>query len=72
MEVRGGKAHGVFLLNANGMDILLRSRTLTYKIIGGVLDFYIFTGPTPADVVYQYYEVIGNPLMIPYWSLGFH
>lgn len=36
------------------------------------MDFYVFTGPSPADVVHQYYEVIGNPHMIPYWVLGFH
>lgn len=49
------------------MDILLRDEILTYKVIGGVLDFYIFSGPTPSDVVHQYYEVIGYPHMIPYW-----
>ena len=72
MEMRNGKAHGIFLLNSNGMDVLVRQETLTYKVIGGVLDFYIFSGPTPADVVHQYYEVIGYPHMIPYWVLGFH
>jgi alpha-glucosidase (family GH31 glycosyl hydrolase) len=67
MEMRDGKAHGVLLLNANGMDVFIRPGALTYKTIGGVLDFYIFVGPTPADVIHQYYQVIGNPHMIPYW-----
>ncbi|KAK9762529.1 hypothetical protein K7432_011651 [Basidiobolus ranarum] len=72
MEMRAGKSHGVFLLNSNGMDVSLTSRQLTYKVIGGVLDYYIFMGPTPADVVKQYTEVIGRPSAIPYWALGFH
>ncbi len=27
---------------------------LTYRTIGGVLDFYMFLGPTPENVVQQY------------------
>jgi alpha-glucosidase (family GH31 glycosyl hydrolase) len=71
LEMRNGKAHGIFLLNSHGMDVLIRSGVITWKILGGVLDFYVFVGPTPADVVHQYYEVIGHPQMISYWSLGF-
>lgn len=30
---------------------------VTYRITGGILDFYIFLGDTPEQVVQQYQEV---------------
>jgi alpha-glucosidase (family GH31 glycosyl hydrolase) len=41
-------------------------------VIGGLVDLYIFTGPTPEDVMRQYQEVIGTPAMPPFWALGNH
>lgn len=65
-------AHGVLLLNSNAMDVTLQpTPALTYRTIGGILDFYMFLGPTPEVATRQYHEVIGRPVMPPYWALGF-
>lgn len=69
-----GTAHGVFLLNSNAMDIKIdgQNKKLHFMTIGGVLDFYFFSGPRPMDVVRQYQKLIGFPVMHPFWALGFH
>lgn len=37
--------------------VLQPAPAITYRTIGGVLDFYMFLGPSPEDVVKQYAEV---------------
>ncbi|XP_072477631.1 sucrase-isomaltase, intestinal [Notamacropus eugenii] len=67
-----GNAHGVLLLNSNGMDVTFQpTPALTYRTIGGILDFYMFLGPTPEVATKQYHEFIGTPVMPAYWALGF-
>lgn len=71
-EHRTTGTHGVFLLNSNGMDIKLRTGSLEYNVIGGMLDFYFFAGPGPIDVAKEYAALVGTPAEIPYWGLGLH
>jgi alpha-glucosidase (family GH31 glycosyl hydrolase) len=67
-----GNAHGVLFLNANAQEVhLMPAPALTYRTIGGILDIYMFLGPTPDSIVQQYTAAVGRPLMVPYWALGF-
>jgi alpha-glucosidase len=77
LEHRESGSHGVFLLNSNGMDVMIDNNQedgqfLEYNTLGGVLDFWFFAGPSPSEVTKQYAEVAGLPTFAPYWGLGFH
>ncbi|KAG7226089.1 hypothetical protein INR49_018700 [Caranx melampygus] len=72
LEDESGKSFGVFLMNSNAMEVTLQpAPAVTYRTIGGVLDFYILFGDTPEQVVQEFLELIGKPVIPPYWSLGF-
>ncbi|KAH8894653.1 glycoside hydrolase, family 31 [Thozetella sp. PMI_491] len=78
LDHRAGRGtHGVFLLNANGMDVNINvdsagQQYLEYNTIGGVLDFYFFAGSSPLEVSRQYAEATGYAAMVPYWAFGYH
>ncbi|XP_061701366.1 lysosomal alpha-glucosidase isoform X6 [Syngnathoides biaculeatus] len=73
VQEEDGLAHGVFLLNSNAMEVFLQPLpALTWVSTGGVLDLFVFMGPDAQSVVRQYLQIIGQPAMPPYWSLGFH
>ncbi|KAF3358642.1 Vacuolar protein sorting-associated protein 26 [Verticillium dahliae VDG1] len=76
IEQRETGTHGVFLLNSNGMDVMVNKddagQYLEYNTLGGVLDYWFLSGPSPVDVVKQYSDIVGLPSLQPYWGLGFH
>ena len=75
---KSGQAHGVLFLNSNGMDVTVASSpdqgdSIGIQSTGGIIDMYIFAGPTPESVIQQYLETLDIfPAMVPRWSLGFH
>lgn len=72
-----GTAHGAMLMNSNAMEMTMsqssdKGNAIAIQSSGGLIDLYVFSGPSPLEVVKQYQELIGTPYLVPYWSLGFH
>ena len=67
-----GNASGLLFFNANAMEVISTPKpAITYRTIGGELDFMLFTGPGPEAVTQQYTHYLGRSYLFPYWSLGF-
>lgn len=73
IEDESGNSHGVLFLNSHALDVFLQPEPdiITFRAIGGNLEFFIFAGPSPVEVVEQYTTVVGRPNMPPQWALGF-
>jgi alpha-glucosidase len=57
------------------MDIKIddsEGQFLEYNTLGGIIDLYFVSGPTPVEAARQYSEVVGKAAMMPYWGFGFH
>ncbi|KAI0714693.1 glycosyl hydrolases family 31-domain-containing protein [Earliella scabrosa] len=76
-KTKKSQSHGVFLFSAAGSDILLLTpptsnvSLIEYRLLGGTLNFYFFSGPTPTAVIEQYGALVGLPTWQPYWAFGF-
>ena len=54
------------------LDVILQPYpAVTFTTIGGILDFFVYIGPSPSDVIRQHMLTIGLPFMPPYFSLGY-
>jgi alpha-glucosidase (family GH31 glycosyl hydrolase) len=60
------------------MDVIIKdlddyTRSLTYKVIGGIFDFRFFINDrNPVLVMDKFHEYLGPSAIPPFWSLGFH
>ncbi|PUU74051.1 hypothetical protein B9Z19DRAFT_486721 [Tuber borchii] len=50
-DLKKGYAYGVYPRNLHGQGILLCEKSLTWRIIGGMVHLTFYSGPTPADVL---------------------
>jgi alpha-glucosidase (family GH31 glycosyl hydrolase) len=56
------------------MDVQIKKgETMTYHVVGGVLDFIFFAGDaSPETSISQYHNYLGGWKLFPFWSFGFH
>ncbi|KAG4066226.1 hypothetical protein HA402_000450 [Bradysia odoriphaga] len=73
MVENDGNTHTVLYLNSNAQEFVLTpAPSYIYRTIGGLLDIYIFMGPTPEEATAQYHQAVGPQPIPAYWSLGFN
>ena len=58
---------------AHQLSISARSRETLYSFgaVAGPVDYYLFYGPTPKQVVETYAWLTGTPPLPPLWALGY-
>jgi len=66
----GVEYHGVFFANTNAQDAHITPDNFTWHSVGGIVELYFFMGNEPNDVISQYQNLIGKPMLIPLWGLG--
>jgi alpha-glucosidase len=74
LTMRAGRSMGFFLDNtwSSSFDFGRIERNLySFGAEGGSVDYYIFYGPDPKQVVRTYAWLTGLPPLPPLWSLGF-
>ncbi|MBB5174339.1 glycoside hydrolase family 31 protein [Texcoconibacillus texcoconensis] len=71
---RQGHACGTFFDNSGKTTFDIKSEEETYHFHAesGVLDYYMFAGPTMKDVLQQYTWLTGTMPLPPKWALGYH
>src|SRR5918995_1801186 len=72
-SMTNGRAYGLLFDNTHRVEFDLAFEDegrAYYGAEGGNLVYYVFCGPTPAEVLTSYTELTGRTPMPPLWSLG--
>ena len=75
MAFRAGAAIGVLLDNTwrTSFDFGKESPSAySFGAVAGPIDYYVFYGPAPRQVVETYAWLTGTPPLPPLWSFGYH
>ena len=77
-RVNDGSFIGILFVNTNAQDLIISKPNddgtvdLNQITIGGEIEFFIFIGQTPNEVISNYQSKIGFPNLPPFWALGYH
>eukprot|EP00331_Platyophrya_macrostoma_P015552 CAMPEP_0176461894 /NCGR_PEP_ID=MMETSP0127-20121128/34928_1 /TAXON_ID=938130 /ORGANISM="Platyophrya macrostoma, Strain WH" /LENGTH=876 /DNA_ID=CAMNT_0017853677 /DNA_START=14 /DNA_END=2644 /DNA_ORIENTATION=- len=67
--------HVVLFRNINPMDFIFdeENRSLTFKTIGGIIEFkYFFGDKNPESAIKQYHRYLNGVALTPFWAHGWH
>ena len=71
---------GLLFNNLNTQDLFIQSGydqwenhvLLEHRTTGGVIDYYITINDNPESAIISLHDIIGHPMLPPYWSVGYH
>ena len=77
VKTEDNKFIGVLFYNSNPQQVYIEfsksgKSVVTYRTIGGILDMYFFTADTADNIIMKYNELIGKPVLPPFWALVYH
>ena len=72
-----GEFFGIYFRNTNAMSPVITytgdsTSTLSYITTGGQIEIYLMMRGTPKQIIKQYQNIVGLPLLPPMWALGWH
>lgn len=68
----GDRAAGALWLNAAEMYADVRGTAVHWFAESGVVDLFLFAGPTHAQVVQDHTALAGRPFLPPLWAVAYH
>jgi len=74
LGLKHGRAWGLYLDNSHRGTFefqKLHADGFSFGAEGGPLDYYVFPGPEPKDVLRQYTALLGRAPLPPLWALGY-
>ncbi len=63
---------GMYMANVNAQTVVKTGNVLSHKLVGGIMDFYIFFSNSPTHVTQLYHNIIGKPALFPYSMMNWH
>ena len=76
-KTKNNKFIGMLFYNSNAQEVNIRfakddKSIITYRTVGGILDIYYFMAGSADEVIKNYNNLIGRPILPPFWGLGYH
>ncbi|KAL0215768.1 hypothetical protein P9112_007952 [Eukaryota sp. TZLM1-RC] len=63
-------SRGIFFLNSNAMEVELTRNSFIFRSSGGIVDLFLYSGPSSNKVIQQHHSVVGFPVSLPLYALG--